>query len=272
MAAPCTYTNPLESLTDFFVEVSKAFSLFPTHPFVLEGPGADEWVKLLNEVLDFQLPRVEVILPSVELISPQRDGDEIMRFLEGAIRTAYKSEDKIGPGSHIKILKLIMSLKHESTLEHVGFTFRIIGSRGFTHELVRARIASYTQESTRYVGYDKHLPQAILPWHLLSYNDPNMCLSWHEAMEIEFGLYLKHMKQFGWKAQEARGFLPNDCKTEIVMTMNIRELRLWLGLRTDPAAHPDMQVIAREILRQLMTVCPLLFQDIQDKVDKQVAA
>jgi thymidylate synthase (FAD) len=213
---------------------------------------------------------VEVITPSVELISPWRDPEEILRFLEVAIRTAYKSEDRIGPDSHKKIIKMIMSKeeKHESVLEHVGFTFRIVCSRGVSHELVRHRLASYTQESTRYVSYGKRPPQAILPWHLLAYDDPEMFTYWHKGMDIEFKIYLGALRRFGWKPQEARGFLPNDCKTEIVTTMNLRAFRNFCRLRTAPTAHPDMQVIAREILRQLMGLCPLVFGDMQERVDR----
>lgn len=127
---------------------------------------------------------------------------------------------------------------------------------------------SYTQESTRYVSYGKRPPQAILPWHLLSYNDLEMNRFWEQGMSQEFALYLEALNRFKWIPQEARGFLPNDCKTEIVTTMNIRTLRNFLVLRTAPSAHPDMQVIAREVLRQLFALCPLLFEDIQLKVDK----
>ena len=248
MITPAQTLNPLESLGSFF-EVSKATGLLlPAAPRLIEP-----------------------LVPTVELISPMQDGEQIMCFLEGAIRTAYKSEDKIGPGSATKILKHILSLKHESTLEHVGFTFRIVTCRGVSHELVRHRLASYTQESTRYVSYGSRPPQAIVPWHLLGYNDPDMCNFWHGGMDIEFGLYLEALKRFGWKPQEARGFLPNDCKTEVVTTMNLRSFRHFIGLRTAPSAHPDMQVIAREILRQLYAICPVLFQDLQDRVEKVLA-
>jgi len=217
MPAPSTSPNPLIDL-ESYLGFSKEINLF-------SSKGG-----------------VEIVTPSVELVSPLRDPEEIMRFLESAIRTAYKSEDKIGPGSHEKILKHILSLKHESTLEHIGFTFRIVTSRGVTHELVRHRLASYTQESTRYVGYDKHKPKAILPWHLLSYGDMGMDNFWLEGMETEFALYLRALKQFKWKPQEARGFLPNDCKTEIVTTMSERLTRLGKS-----PLRPDHETIHRNI-------------------------
>ena len=218
-----------------------------------------------SEVLGMSIPTeggLVTILPSVALIG-DHDGEAIMRHLEAAIRTAYKSEDKIGPDSHLKILKHILSLKHESTMEHHNFTFRIVTSRGVAFELVRHRLASYTQESTRYVNYGKRPAQVILPWHLVTKTKAQQRM-WVRGQRASLGFYQKAIAQ-GWTPQEARGFLSNDIKTEIVMTMNIRSLRNFLGLRTASSAHPDMQVIAREVLRILMGIVPLLFQDIAAK-------
>ena len=213
----------------------------------------------------FMWPHLEVILPSVELVGVPPDGEVIMRHLEGAIRTAYKSEDKIGPGSAEKILKHILSLKHESTLEHVNLTFRIVTSRGVTHELVRHRIASYTQESTRYVNYGKRPPQVILPWHLTKRTSQEK-LFWYESQQKIISYYQDAIRILNWKPQDARGLLPNDLKTEIVMTMNLRSLRNFLILRTAASAHPDMQVVAREILNLVYHIVPLIFEDIQHKI------
>jgi thymidylate synthase (FAD) len=160
-------------------------------------------------------------------------------------------------------------LKHESTLEHVAISFRIITSRGVTHELVRHRIASYTQESTRYVNYGKKPAKIILPWHLINRSD-NEINFWFDSQERSIVDYATALDEYKWKPQDARGLLTNDLKTEIVMTMNLRTLRNFLLLRTASSAHPDMQVVAREILRLMMTLVPVLFQDIQDKVDPGV--
>ena len=220
----------------------------------------------------FKTPGLEVITPKVEIIGVVPSGEDIMRHLEAAIRTAYKSEGKVGPGSHVKILKHIMGLNHESTLEHFQMTFRVITNRGVSHEIVRSRIGhSYTQESTRYVGYDKHRPQVILPWHLMERPDEEKRFWMKEIRRPILGSYLKAMKM-GWKAQDARGFLPNDLKTEIVWSMNVRAARNVLKLRTAPAAHPDAQVVCREIHRLWYELVPVLFQDIQDKVEKLVEA
>ena len=203
---------------------------------------------------------VVIIPPSVEIISPVRDGEEIMRFLEAAMRTAYKSEDRIGPDSHTKILKHILSLKHESTLEHVSFTFRIITNCGVTHELVRHRIASYTQESTRYVNYGKKGVVLIFPYHLIDKSSSDV--KFWASGQLEMKNYYTRALEMGWKPQEARGLLSNDIKTEIVCTMNIRELRSFFRLRTDSSAHPDIRVVATEMLRQVREIVPLLFEGI----------
>lgn len=243
-ATPSQVSSPIQSLETFFDAAQATGLLLPS--------------------------TVEVVVPKVELLYKPGSPSNITRFLETAIRTAYKSEDKIVRGSDKKIIKLVMSKEHESTLEHLGFTFRVTTSRGVTHELVRHRLASYTQESTRYVNYGRRQPTVVLPWHLLRYNDPAMCQFWQNGMETELKLYLDALDRFKWKAQEARGFLPNDTKTEIVTTMNIRSFRHFCRLRTTPSAHPDMQVIAREVLRQLYTACPILFQDIYENAQHGV--
>jgi thymidylate synthase (FAD) len=239
MAEPYEYKNPLEFLENRLAE-DKARGLF-------------EWGNL------------EIIAPSVEMIGMVPDGEQIMRHLESAIRTAYKSEDKIGPDSHLKILKHILSLKHESTLEHMSLSFRVITSRGVSHELVRHRIASYTQESTRYVNYGKKAPKIIMPWHLLFRSDEDKRF-WYFGQLRSIESYNEALER-GWKPQDARGLLTNDLKTEVVTTMNLRSLRNFGTLRTPGSAHPDMQVPARQFLRLLYNTVPVLFQDIQDKID-----
>ena len=189
--------------------------------------------------------------------------DTFVNALSALAATSAWPAARAQAGSHLKILKHILSLKHESTLEHHNFTFRIVTSRGVAFELVRHRLASYTQESTRYVNYGKRPAQVILPWHLVTKTKAQQRM-WVRGQRASLGFYQKAIAQ-GWTPQEARGFLSNDIKTEIVMTMNIRSLRNFLGFRTASSAHPDMQVIAREVLRILMGIVPLLFQDIAAK-------
>jgi thymidylate synthase (FAD) len=115
------------------------------------------------------------------------------------------------------------------------------------------------------VNYAKRPPQVILPWHLLARSDEDKTF-WHQKQYAIVEHYLEAIAR-GWKPQDARGFLPNDIKTEIVWTMNLRSLRNFFGLRTAKAAHPDMQALARGAFKIVMSLVPLVFQDIQDNID-----
>lgn len=217
----------------------------------------------------FSNPLVEVVLPSVEILEPwfqdEDFWDKVLRRLERAIRTAYQSFDRIWEYSHYKLIKHILALHHESTLEHEKITFKVVTNRWVTHELVRHRIASYTQESTRYVKYwYKHKYKIIYPAWI--YNKPEQEVVWwynqHVAIAWMYGYALNNL---WWKAQEARWLLPNDIKTEIVVTMNLRELRSFLNLRADNTAHPDIRVIALTLLDILHKKIPLIFDDLYQK-------
>lgn len=201
---------------------------------------------------------MEVINPQV-IIETLLLKDKIYTNLERCGRTAYKSEDRITPGSAERFLHSIIESGHESVLEHENITTRFICDRGVTHELVRHRIAAYTQESTRYCNYSKTSMQFIKPcfWN----EDDGKYKVWHAAMadaEKSYNLLIKE----GASPQEARSVLPNSLKTEIVTTMNIREWRHVLRLRTGIAAHPQFREVACLLLNRLKGVLPVLFEDI----------
>lgn len=206
---------------------------------------------------------MKIINPSYEIISPI-DGDEILRHLEKAIRVCYKSEGLTSEESHKKIVKLIMDKNHESTLEHHSITVRFVCNRGFTHEMVRHRLASYSQESTRYCNYSKDKFDGeitfIRPatWDIWS-TEQRQC--WNEAMGSCEILYLKGIEA-GLKAQDARGVLLIDVKTEIVVTANLREWRHIFKLRTSKAAHPSMRQLMIPLCEELKNKIPLIFDDI----------
>lgn len=201
---------------------------------------------------------MEVISPQVIIETPI-NAKEIYTSLERYGRTAYKSEDKITQGSAEKFLHNIIKSGHESVLEHENITVRFICDRGVTHELVRHRIAAYTQESTRYVNYAKRGMQVIKPcfWE----EGSNEYHFWMNAMSVAESMYNALIRE-GATPQEARSVLPNSLKTEIVATMNIREWRHVLRLRTSKAAHPQMREIMCELLSRLKQVLPVLLEDI----------
>lgn len=209
----------------------------------------------------FLSDQLEVVTPQIDILDENIDWDRILRSLERAIRTAYQSFEKVWENSHYNIIKLILSKKHESTLEHEKLTFRIITNRWVTHELVRHRIASYTQESTRYVDpFKKWWYKVIYPsW--IAGKDIEIKKKWFET-HLAIATSYKEMIESWLKPEEARWLLPNDLKTEIVVTMNLREIRHFINLRWSLFAHPDIRVVALSLLKELKDKMPLIFDDL----------
>jgi thymidylate synthase (FAD) len=185
---------------------------------------------------------------------------EIIGKIERACRTCYKSEDKICEGSAERLIRSCIKRGHHSILEHANITFRIICDRGVSHEIVRHRIAAYSQESTRYCNYtqdkfDKELTFIYPSWTDIMSKEElennNMWKLLKQGAEYSEFTY-NSMVLNGAKPEVARAILPNCLKTELVMTMNIRELRHFLTLRCSQAAHPDIREVAFEILNLLV--------------------
>ena len=190
--------------------------------------------------------------------------DEIIAKIERAGRTCYKSEGRIAEGTAEKFIASIVKRGHESVLEPASVAVRLICDRGVTHEIVRHRIASYSQESTRYCNYsgDKFGNEITVIRPFFWNDDPEKFEIWKSAMLATEKAY-NDLIAAGATAQEARSVLPNSLKTEIVMTMNIREWRHFLKLRTSPAAHPQMREVAIPLLREFQKLLPSLFSDIE---------
>ena len=209
---------------------------------------------------------MEIIEPYV-VIEDEIDGEEILKKLEKAGRTCYKSEGKINTGSARSFLETIIKLGHETILEHEKITVRIICDRGVTHEIVRHRIASYSQESTRYCNYGLGKfggkITVIKPcfWNSGDEKDKVKQELWKAAMKAAEEYYLK-LTESGATAQEARSVLPNSLKTEIVMTANLREWRHFFKLRCSSKAHPQIREIALSLLEKFKLKIPVIFDDI----------
>ena len=207
---------------------------------------------------------MKIIKPGFEFITPI-DGKVIVERLEECGRVCYKSEDKIAEGSAEKFLANIVRRGHEAVLEHCSFTVKFIVDRGVSHEIVRHRMASYCQESTRYCNYSKdgfgneitviepcYLEKGTAGWNM-----------WMLGCESGEDAYFD-LLEWGCTPQEARAVLPNSLKTEVVMTANIREWRHFLRLRTSPAAHPQIREVAVPLLHELQRLMPVLFDDIKE--------
>ncbi len=210
---------------------------------------------------------MKIIPASVEFITPI-DGNVILKRLEQCGRVCYKSEDKITEGSAEKFLANIIKRGHEAVLEHCSFTVKFICDRGVSHEIVRHRMASYCQESTRYCNYSKDGfgkgITVIRPCYLTP--GSSGMLFWEHACQVAENCYLELLAR-GYTPQEARAVLPNSLKTEVVMTANIREWRHFLKLRTSAAAHPQIREVATMLLIELQDLVPVLFDDIGEEAE-----
>lgn len=208
---------------------------------------------------------MKIIEPSFRWLDGKLlDGHAILANIATAGRVCYQSEPNTSDAFFVT--KLI-ARGHESVLEHEKISVRIICDRGVSHELVRHRIASYSQESTRYCNYGKdkfgnELTFIRPPWvnsgGSVDWSDERWCAAMQSAEEAYFDLL-----QDGWTPEQARSVLPNSLKTEVVMTANIREWRHFFRLRCAPASHPQMRQIANMMLAEFKNAVPVIFDDLE---------
>ena len=195
------------------------------------------------------------------VIEDEIDGEKILKNLERYGRVCYKSEKKITAESMRAFLKSAIKAGHLSLIEHEKVTVRVVCDRGVTHEIVRHRLASYSQESTRYCDYSGEMV-VIRPFF---FKDNSMLYEqWSMAMR-DAELYYQALRGMGATPQEARSVLPNSLKTEIVITYNLREWRHFFSLRCSKRAHPQMRQIAVPLLREFKRLIPVIFDDIPEE-------
>jgi thymidylate synthase (FAD) len=217
---------------------------------------------------------MRLIKPSIEFIWATENP---LQVIETAGRTCYKSEDRITSQSAERFVKMLIDNGHEAMIEHASASYRFICDRGVTHEIVRHRLFSYAQESTRYCSYKETVAFIIPQWlpkiqqgeftnnDLSSNNSSSLpdtpSQIWLQNMLQQEQVYHK-LLQSGWRAQQARSVLPNSLKTEIVITGNLRQWRQFFKLRCDKAAHPQMQEVAHMALTDIKTRIPIVFDDL----------
>lgn len=198
---------------------------------------------------------MKLIKPSIEFLNMTENP---LEFIEKAGRTCYKSEDKITEISAKGFVQKLLKRGHLAMIEHASMSYRVICDRGVTHEIVRHRLFSYAQESTRYCNYSGGVTFVIPCWMngvKEGIYESGLDFPHHTKVAICDIVWLRHMlnceltyvsllRDKNWRPQQARGVLPNALKTEIVMTGNLREWLHFFTLRTAKAAHPQMQEIA----------------------------
>lgn len=182
-----------------------------------------------------------------------------LETIEKAGRVCYQSESELTKETAHKFVRMLVKHAHESVIEHVSASVRFVTNRGVTHEMVRHRLCSFSQESTRYVKYGDDM-EFIKPvwwddWTLkqkLFFQDgcSGSCYAYNQLIKS------------GTSPQQAREVLPNSIKTELVMTTNLREWRHVFKLRTSLAAHPQMRALMLDCLAGFKDLVPILFADI----------
>lgn len=205
---------------------------------------------------------MKIVNASYEIITPI-DGEYIVKHIEKAARTCYKSEEKITESSYKTFLLGIIKSGHESVLEHFSFSVKFIVDRGILAELTRHRIASFSVESTRYCTYSKDQfgnEITVVKPCFWEYSSIQYKLWENACLDAEKNYML--LIRSGAKAEEARDVLPMSTKTEVIVTANIREWRHILKLRTSERAHPQIREVMIPLLEELQSKIPVLFDNI----------
>ena len=199
---------------------------------------------------------------------------EPLKFIESVARTCYKSEGLITTGSAEKLVSKLISSGHEAMIEHVSITVKFICDRGVSHEIVRHRLASFAQESTRYCNYKNENIQFIAPNWLFDHDieainngdwsncdeDAIVFADTLAILEQNYKWFLTSVAR--WSPQEARSILPNALKTEINIMANLKEWHHIFLQRAAPSAHPQMREIMIPLLQEFKTLYPSLFSSI----------
>lgn len=210
---------------------------------------------------------MKIVEPKYEILTDISEGGiKELQQIERVARVCYKSEDKITPDgeSAKKLVGFLVKQGHEAMLEHSQLSVLFTCDRAIANELVRHRIASFAQESTRYCNYSKEKfgaeIQVIMPTFIKNADEPTRT-AWTESMYSVEKQYMR-LLEHGFRPEQARCVLPLCLKTEIVVTANYREWRNIFKLRTPVAAHPQMRELMCPLLKEIQKKIPVVFGDI----------
>lgn len=202
---------------------------------------------------------MEIIKQSYEILI-EIDREQILKNIERIGRVCYKSEGRINEDSAYGFVEMLMRKEHLGLLEHNIISVRFITDRGISHEIVRHRLASYAQESTRYCNYANEQFGKQLTFIEPCYwaKDTYAYKAWFNLCVNIEELY-KSMRLAGNAPEEIRAILTNSLKTEIIVTMNLREWRHFFKLRTAISAHPQMRDLVIPLLEEFRNKIPIIF-------------
>ena len=207
---------------------------------------------------------MQIINSKVEFVTPI-DREDIIKRIETAGRTCYKSESNITEESASKFVKAIVKSGHHSVIEHVHLTVRITTNRGVSHEIVRHRLANYSQESSRYVDYTKDKFGGQVKFIDIREGFPELSddlyKEWLYGCQSSEACY-QALKENGAHTDIARSVLNNSVSTEIVMTANLREWLHFCKIRSGKDAHPEIRVIAYKLLKEFKDKLPEVFDSV----------
>lgn len=190
------------------------------------------------------------------------DGVKIMKRIERACRTCYRSEDKISEESYKNLLTNCLNRGHESVLEHEKITVRIYSDIGTYKDLTRHRFASFSVESTRYCSYNKDkYGNEIAVVNPVYMEDKEVFETWKKAIEDMEKAYMK-MKELGASTDMCREILPHSTAAEYTMTANIREWKHIFELRANNHVHPAIRQVMIPLLKYFKEQMPDIFADI----------
>lgn len=222
---------------------------------------------------------MNIIKAGYEILTPISEGGiRELQHIERIGRVCYKSEDRITEDgeSAKKFVKMLISAHHEAMIEHSTLSVLFTVDRGVSHEMVRHRIASFAQESTRYVNYSRDkfggainvidpAPGIALDAKMKGMSAETIAAvlgEWEQAM-LDAERHYMRMIELGATAQIARSVLPNSTKTNITITANYREWRAYFRLRTASDAHPQIREVSIPLLADLKERIPVIFDDIE---------
>lgn len=197
-------------------------------------------------------------------VESREDGIRLLKKIEWCGRISHRSEDSQGEDSWQRFIKAVV-LDHGdwSIVEHASATVDFLVDRGITHEIVRHRIAAYTQESTRFVNYEKKMPPSfIMPdFSAIPYRAEAEG-NWRIGVENSEQVY-RDLLSRGCAPQIARSVFPNALASRLIMTCNLRNWRHFLLMRSTKEAHPQMRQVTIPLLAEFKAKIPILFDDIE---------